>query len=707
MCLRFAVLILIAGLPGALFANETVRPLEEVVVRAGFHADNLMDSAGSISVLDEATITDRSARHLDDILGVLPNVSFTAGGGRARFVQIRGIGDLEQFVDPKHFPSVGITIDGLEVGTTATGAALMDVRQVEVLRGPQGTRFGANALAGMINIRTNDPTDTLTGYLNTGYANFDTWHVGAALSGPIIDRLGGRIVVSQNTSDGFIDNTFLGRDDTNERDEFSTRGKLHWSLGEGADIRLTAAYADIDNGYDAFSLENSRRTRTDQPGVDAQETIALGLSSTWAVRAGVQLETQLSWSDADEDYRFDEDWVFAGFCDGVRCDPLVEFTSTDTYSRERDAISADIHLKSDPAQFSWVLGFYTQHRDEDLDRQHFGSFSSIYGTERYAGYGQVKFELTPKWVATAGLRYEHFADEYTDTVGLRTKSTDNYWTGELTLEYLYSDDVLLYGTLSRGVKPGGLNTDTSSNLALVAAPLVSFLTNRQRFESETLFNKEIGIKALLLDDRLSLRLSGFHMDRYDAQLENFLVAPSVTNPFIFIFSSYLDSSSDAENYGVELELDYVANRYVSVFANVGYLETNVDQLTVFDLDLFAFRPLTDRDQAKSPNWTYNLGMNLSFNDRLHGRFEVEGRDGNFFGYYHDGKIDAYTLAHASVSYYIGAVTIQGWMRNVFNSNYSVHGLFFGNDPRDSFSVNREYLQRGDPRAFGVNLNYTY
>lgn len=678
-------------------------PMEEVVVHAGFYESALMRSAGSISVLDETLLENRSARHLDDVLGSAPNVSFTAGGGRARFVQIRGVGDLEQFVDPKHFPSVGITIDGIPTGPTATGAMLMDVDQVEILRGPQGTRFGANALAGMVNITTQDPTDTVSGYLNGGYANFDTWHIGAALSGPLSDNLGGRIAVRQNRSDGFIDNAFLGSEDTNERDELATRVKLNYAPNDATDIRFVAAYSDIDNGYDAFSLENSRNTRSDQPGVDTQESLTIGATGTFAFNNGLQLETMLSWNNAEEDYSFDEDWVFSGFCDGVRCNPLFEFMSADALGRERDVVAADIRLKSDPAQISWVLGFYTQHRDEDLKRQRFGLFGSKYETERYAGYGQLSIEINPQWVLTGGIRYEHFSDEYDDTVGLDTTSSEDYWTGELTLEHFYSDTMLFYGTLSRGVKPGGVNTEASSNLPFIDATFVPFLNSRQRFSSETLFNKELGIKARFFDKRLALRLTGFHIDRYDAQLESFIYDPFTS----FVFTGYLDSTSDAENYGAELELNYSANRHIDLFANVGYLETNVDGLSVFDLGTFAFRTFSDRDQAKAPKWSYNLGMNVTFSERLRGHVEVEGRDTNFFGYYHDGEIDAYALTHASLSYDIGALTIQAWMRNVFDTNYEVHGLFFANDPRDAFSVNRSYYQRGEPRVFGVNLGYTF
>jgi outer membrane receptor for ferric coprogen and ferric-rhodotorulic acid len=263
--------------------------------------------------------------------------------------------------------------------------------------------------------------------------------------------------------------------------------------------------------------------------------------------------------------------------------------------------------------------------------------------------------------------------------------------------------VLFYSTLSRGVKPGGINTDTSSNLPFVAPVFQTFLRSRQQFSAETLFNKELGIKASMADDRLRVRLSGFHMDRHNAQLESFIYDPFVS----FVFTGYLDSASDAENYGAELELDFSVNRHLDLFANVGYLETNVDGLTVFDLDSLTFRSFRDRDQAKSPNWTYNLGMTAALAERVRGRFEIEGRDTNLFGYYHDGEIDAYTLVHASLAYEQGPLTVQAWVRNLLDANYDAHGLYFANDPRDGFAVNRSYYQRGEPRVFGINLSYAF
>src|SRR5210317_52806 len=141
---------MIALLPMAVCAQEQLAgELEEVIVTAQFRDTELLKSAGSISVVRESVLFERGTRHLEETLNILPNVNFSSGASRARFIQVRGVGDLEQFVDPKYFPSVGVTIDDVDMNGIAAAAVMMDVQQVELLRGPQGTRFGTNALAGM------------------------------------------------------------------------------------------------------------------------------------------------------------------------------------------------------------------------------------------------------------------------------------------------------------------------------------------------------------------------------------------------------------------------------------------------------------------------------------------------------------------------------------------------------------------------------
>ena len=706
--IRFYLLLFAIGLASADLAAQELSDevLEVVVVTARFRDTALFNTSGSISVIQQTTIFNRGAQHLEETLNVLPNVNFSSGASRARFIQIRGVGDLEQFVDPKYFPSVGVTIDDVDMNGIASSAVMMDIRQIEVLRGPQGTRFGTNALAGMINIRSNDPTESFSAYAQAGIGNHNSWNVAAALSGPLTQNLLGRLAVSQASGDGFIRNDYLDVEDSNNRDEFGLRGKLHWS-GEGNSyLDLTAFYVDIDNGYDAFSLDGNRHTLSDEPGQDQQESLSIAGKSYWQFSPDLALETIVSWSDADTHYSFDEDWSNPDICSGFEfCFP---YANTDQQWRKRDTISLDSRLMSvEGDRFNWVAGIYAQHRSEDFSRLYYGDFASDYETQRYAAYVQLDFDLTPGWLLISGLRFESFRDDYSDSNQLNSKTDDQYFTGELTLQHDLKDGALIYATLSRGVKPGGVNTEASSVFGFMAPKFRLFMQDRLRFRSESLLNKEIGIKGSYLDDSLSLRAALFHMDRRDAQLESWIWDD--TN---FLWVGYLDSVGKGSNYGAELELDYQLTAKVNVFTGIGWLKTNVDRMTVVDLGepgewtLSSFKDINDRDQTKAPRWQYNLGTNIHFTSRLSGRFEIEGRSDSFYGYYHDQKISGYTLINASLGYQVGAVTIRVWGRNLGDEDYAVHGLYFANDPRKGY-VNESYRQFGEPRVYGVDVRYEF
>ena len=152
----FSPAILIAT--AVLISTATVAntAIEEVIVTADFRDTSLLKTAASITVFDSQTITRRQARHLEQLLNLAPNVNFSSGASRGRFLQIRGIGERSQFIEPLN-PSVGILVDGIDFTGIAGAATTMDIAQVEILRGPQGTLYGANALAGLINLRSNQP----------------------------------------------------------------------------------------------------------------------------------------------------------------------------------------------------------------------------------------------------------------------------------------------------------------------------------------------------------------------------------------------------------------------------------------------------------------------------------------------------------------------------------------------------------------------
>ena len=241
--------------------------IEEVVVTAEFRPVSAAAVSGSISVLDPAA-SGELINHLDEVLSRAANVNLTSGASRARFFQIRGIGERSQFVEPLN-SSVGLIVDEVDLSGLGGAATLFDVQQVEVLRGPQGTLYGANAMAGLINVVTPDATENLSGSLQVDAGNYSARGAGGVLAGPISDEIGFRISARAYEDDGFIDNIYLNRDDTNARDEHSLRAKVQGKLSEGT-WQIAAGSVDVDNGYDAFSLDNNRNTRSDEPGRDAQ-----------------------------------------------------------------------------------------------------------------------------------------------------------------------------------------------------------------------------------------------------------------------------------------------------------------------------------------------------------------------------------------------------------------------------------------------------
>ncbi|MEH6551347.1 MAG: TonB-dependent receptor [Pseudomonadales bacterium] len=675
--------------------------LEEITVTANFRESNLMTTAGSISVVGENTIRERAAEHLEQIINIAPNVSFSSGGSRARFVQIRGVGDLEQFNEPKHFPSVGIAIDGIALGGTASNSLLLDAKQVEVLRGPQGTRFGANALAGMINITSNDPTEELSGRIGAGVGNYDSRRATLVLSGPLSDKLGGRVALQSNRSDGYIENTALGRDDTNNLDETSVRAKLRWQASESVQIDFNALYADMDNGYDAWSLDNNRQTLSDQPGQDAQKFSALSLDLSWAVNEYSELQAIVTKSRTEQAYGFDEDWTYVGICDDFYCPWDDAFSGTDHIDRDRDESSIDVRLLSSGENIEGVIGVYYQSREEDMERSYYGSYVSNYETRRTAMYAQLSGNVTEKLRLLGGLRFEQFEDDFEDSYLFNSDSRDGFMTGELSLEYSFNDNQMFYATLSQGAKPGGVNVEASSSYYLMQPAFQTFMADKLRFATETLFNKEIGLKGNYLDQRLRMRLAVFHMDRSNAQLESWM-----WDDVSWLWIGYLDSVNAAESYGAELELDFMLTDSLQLFANLGLLKTEVDEIGVFDLDVYDFVTRTDREQAKSPRYQFNVGGRYQFTSSFSGRLEVEGRDESYFGYYHNGQLDAYSLVHASVNWQQGNFDVQLWGRNLGDHDYAVHGLYFGNDPRKGW-VNETYRQWGEPRSYGIAANYHF
>ncbi|RPI12372.1 MAG: TonB-dependent receptor, partial [Lysobacterales bacterium] len=231
--------VLVAALAVGAAGPVSAQPLEEIVVTASLRDATLARFPASTTVLDAGVLGAGGVQHLQDVLGLVPNLNWAGGSSRPRYFQLRGIGELEQYQGSPN-PSVGFLIDGIDFSGVGMPATSFDVEQVEVLRGPQGTRYGANALAGLINVRTRDaaPEDELATEVTAGEDGL----VGAAFvaGGGFGESAGGawRLAAQRTRSDGFRRNVYLGREDTNDRDELTLRGKLALEPADGWNVHL-------------------------------------------------------------------------------------------------------------------------------------------------------------------------------------------------------------------------------------------------------------------------------------------------------------------------------------------------------------------------------------------------------------------------------------------------------------------------------------
>ncbi len=663
----------------------------ELSITADFRAKTLEDSTVSVTAVPKKVLKERGASHIEDALSLAPNVNISSGGSRAKYFQIRGIGERSQFITPVN-PSVGLIIDNMDLSRVGGSATLFDVEQVEVVRGPQGTKYGASALAGIIKLSTAEPTNERKGHIESTIGSYGQKSLGIAVGGPLLkDKLLGRFSIHKNKADGTITNKFLNRDDTNGRDELTLRGQLKWLANDDLTVRLRYLHLDLDNGYDAFSLDNTRNTQSDEPGNDAQKTNAVSLNTQWNINSAVKLETDTNYSKSDTDYSYDEDWNHGQLAGG--------YDAVDQYLRKRDNKSFEAKLlsKRDGRIFKgktdWVAGLYHTDKSEDLRRKYtyLGSdFTSQYDTKSTAVFGQLDTKINHKLNLITGLRVENWKADYSDSNNHKTSTDELLYGGKLGLEYDLNYDHLLHTSISRGYKAGGVNTDGT------------LPENLRDYGTEYQWNFEVGINSSFKDGALKTRLNAFYADRKDQQIKASSNIPGTTPPEFF---EYYGNAAAGKNYGIEAELDWKVTQKFTLKTSLGLLRATVDKFDNPQSVSDGF-DLKGRDQAHAPRYQYTLGAEYALSDRLSAGMSVEGKDGFYFSNSHNAKAKSYNLVNANLSYKQKNWTTTLWGRNLLDKEYDTRGFSFGNNPSNGYAT-ETYTQKGEPQTLGLTVSYDF
>lgn len=700
------ILALSFGLSLALGAAARDDVLEEVTVTATLRQQSLIEAPLSVTVLDAQQLRDAGRQHFEDMLGAVPNLHWAAGTSRPRYFQIRGIGEREQYEGAPN-PSVGFLIDDIDFSGLAMAATTYDVERIEVLRGPQGMRYGANALAGLIVVRGREPEDEFGVSTEASVGEYNSESMGISATGPV-DALNSswRLGAQGYRTDGFREDGYLGRDDTNGRDELTARAKWRWRPTEETSVDFTWLHADLDNNYDAWSIDNSRRSLADDPGRDAQKANGASVRVTTPLASLGELTLIAAGANTDSEHSYDGDWGNA--------DSWAPYTYDYFYRAlsERRTRSFEARLASDAPRaagdVAWLIGAYTLSLDERIDEVSVGEYvdpdypeysgasddrlTSDYDARNIALFGQLDGLISERWGWSLGLRGEDRDASYRDegvqggeARAMRADQRDRMVGGQATLHFDPRENLRVFATASRGYKAGGFNLGRAAAL-------------RARFEPEYLWSLDVGAKGVWLDGRVYTEATAFYMKRRDMQVSTGVQLDPIGDPNSYLFLT--DNASGGRNLGVEASVRWSLTDSFDVGATLGLLHTRYS----------GYRPagedVSNRDQAHAPE--YQAAVNATWRHSLGwmARIDVSAIDDYYFDVPpSDARADAYGLTHVKLGYEARSWGVWLWGRNVFDEDYVTRGFYFGNEP--PLFENKRYTQLGEPRQLGVTARWEF
>jgi len=688
--------LLFASLPLAQFAqtsspSEPATELAPLLVTADLWSSELDRTSASATVFESAQLAANGQQHLADLINATPNLTWTGGTSRPRFFQIRGIGENSQFEGEAPDSSIRFLIDDLDFTGLGGAASLFDVQQVEVLRGPQAGAFGANAAGGVIKIVTADPTPYLTGHTELTVGEDSLRSAGFAIGGPLLEadpaKLMFRVAVQKTDAHGWRDNAFLNRSDTNAQDELHLRLKLR--ANPSADWQWNGAvfFADLSNGYDEFSLDNTGFTTfTDQPGVDTQESFAASLRGHYTGADAYNFTIKTSYTDSDSIYGFDSDWT--NLTDPRGYDLFLET------QRQRSVFNQEIRFDSpatsDPSAPRWTAGAYYESTLEDTFlTEGFGSARTTFDASTFAVFGQWKQPLNDSTRLIAGLRVEDY-DLHTE-IEFRPNVvfSDTLIGAKLVLEHDLNERDLIFASLTHGYKAGGAN-------------LYNFLVVPDEgpagYETETLWNLELGWRGRSSDGRVSGEVIAFYLDRNDPQLRD-------SAGYGASFTYFVDNGTAAAIYGLESSFRAQLTDRFTAFGSLGLMQSDLD---LFTLSNPTADPAGGRELANVPASSYRLGLRFDADNAANGFWassEVTGRDAYFESNTHDETRSAFAVVNASVGYRHNAWSVTLWARNLLDKSYENRVFFFGN-AGPNFET-RRYESPAPPRQLGATVRYSF
>ncbi len=694
--------------------------LDEITVTANKMEENIHKVPQSISVLDGTEIEEMGLKDSRDVLDQIPGMLTTPDNGVG--VTFRG---LKRSMFTMNNPVV-IYVDGVPIANAfGFDFSLANVERIEVLRGPQGTMYGKDAIGAVVNIITKNPDNTWHGKIGTEYSSFNTWNALANINGPIMtDKLFLGVSGQYDTTDGWIKNEYPGaNEDVGRRDKYDVNGYLLFTPTERLHVRLgidtyshtihsmnekALPYDYMGTGVGYTGVNDFHRDMVEHLQLDVEPDENMDINSQNLLVAydfdRFKVESITTHRVRDIDGIYDPDFSSGG---PMGMDGFILFHDAKLTSWTEELRLASTNTKG----LRWIGGLYMDMDEDDgiqgmqlsptlikMMQLPFPAATEqqiVYTTDTktMALFGQVMLPFGQNFELTLGGRYQRIKKEmhrglyflpvlgqwHGDATGMPAVSSldlDTTWNTflpKVALAWFVSDKYTAYASFSQGYMPGGFNHFSMSGGA-----------DENTFKPQKSNSYEIGIKAD--HDTWRFNLAAFYMDITDIHI------------YKAIGSTYLTDNADkAHSFGTELETTWLPVKGLELSAAASLMQAEYD-----DYDLGSGIKLDGKDMEGSPSHSLRLSTSYHHPGGLYGRADVR-HVGNVHYYDDIAKnvqgADSYNLVNLKLGWLYGNWDIYAFVRNLTDETYI-----------NSFKSNAltgGIAGFGDPRTIGVGLSYSF
>ena len=703
--------------------------ISEVIVTAQRREQAAQDVGIALSVLSGESLMQQGITNINQLQNATPSLEVEPafGGGAAQF-RLRGVGFQDYATN--NAPTVGVYVNEVAYPVPVmTQGLIFDIDRVEVLRGPQGTLYGRNTTGGAISFITKRPTDKPSTGLTAEWGDHDLFRAEGHVSGPLATTVRGRLAVSTEQGGAWQRHRDTG-ETLGDADRSGARALIDWAPSDSLSFLL-----DVHGGIDKsenqglylisdFKTGAIRNPSYTIPADKDRSKTGWGISPRFAAEIGRDVNAKPGRDNSSWGTSLTANLALKGMT-------LTSISSFETLKRSEygdwdaspsveadtffgsdvDVMSQELRLASDhDSALTWVAGFY--YSKQDLNERYSSDFIDIYGApgvgiyaqvtydqkvESWSMFGQAEYAFTNQLKAILGLRYEEetrelqgFGSAFGGAVALPPTTVDTRMTpltGKAALEFKPSDNLLIYGSISRGAKSGGFtayNTPDRSGI--------------EPFEPEILWAYEVGFKA---DPSRAVQINGaaYYYDYTDQQV---LSAVCGAGGPIGRFTN-----ADSKIYGAELEGVLRPSASLRISQSLSYKKGEYTDFIDLDIDKCPGATVhidKSGDDIPFPAWSY--GGSISYDWNVNGfavtaetNYAYRDEYPSWLGAKYD--VEAYWLANASVT--VGPDdanwSVTFWARNLFDQDYDL--------TRNFFVPSASIAQPGRPRTIGARLSLQY